>query len=237
MGFNPNKKSMPNCQTCSQQFNNVFCMMEKTMLDKIDAERIHTNYKKGETIFKEGTRPFGVFCLQKGKVKLVKNGEDGRDHILRLHRAGDLLGYRSLFSNAGYNASAIALEDCDVCFVSREVFLESLKRNSELSFEMLQLLAEDLRRADIHLTNLAQKPVRERAAEALLFIQETYGFAADGKTLNASFSREEIANIVGTATESIIRVLSEFNKEGIVVLKGKKISIPDVKSLSKVASL
>src|SRR5690606_25370492 len=95
---------------------------------------------------------------------------------------------------------------------------------------------DDLKRADTHLTNLAQKPVRERAAEALIFIQETYGFADDDKTIDAIFTREDIANIVGTATETIIRVLSDFNKEGAVMLKGKKIIIPDIQELRRIAN-
>lgn len=198
-------------------------------------EKNFTQYKKGELIFKEGTRAFGIFCLNKGKVKLVKSGEDGRSHILRLHRAGDLVGYRSLFSESGYNASAIAIEDCSVCFIARDVFTDILKNDPKLCFEVLELLSEDLRKADLQITNINRKPVRERVAEALLFIHETYGFAKDGKSIDATFSREDLANLVGTATETIIRVLSDLNKEGLIVLKGKKIEIPELERLAATA--
>lgn len=203
----------------------------------ISPEKItHTSYKKGETIFKEGTNPFGIFYLKKGKIKLVKTGDDGREHILRLNREGDLVGYRSLFSDSGYNASAICVEDSELTFVPRDTLIEAVHNNKDLSFQIIQMLAEDLRRADLHLTSLAQKPVRERVAEALIFIKETYGFEEDGKTLQAQFSREEIANIVGTATENTIRVLSDFKKEGLVILDKKKISIPDLPNLEKIAN-
>ncbi len=102
---------------------------------------------------------------------------------------------------------------------------------------MLKLLSDDLRKAEVQITHLAQKPVRERLAESLLFIKETYGFEEDGKTINALFSREDIANIVGTATETAIRLLSELNKENVILLKGKKISIVDFPKLLKIANL
>lgn len=230
------KKAEPKCSDCIHSENNLFCRIKPNQMNELMDEKTFTKYSKGEYIFKEGTRSFGIFCLNSGKVKLVKAGEDGRNHILRLHRQGDLLGYRSLFSETGYNASAIALENCQICFIPRDLFLKLVKDDSELAFDLLKMLSDDLKKADTHLTNLAQKPVRERAAEALIFIQETYGFTEDGKTIDALFTREDIANIVGTATETIIRVLSDFNKEGVIILKGKKIIIPDLHELKKIAN-
>lgn len=204
----------------------------------IDSSKIvHTSYKKSEFIFKEGTYPFGIYYLKVGKVKLVKTGLDGREHILRLNREGDLVGYRSLFSDSGYNASAVCLEDCEVSFVPRDILLDAVKENNQLAFKVINMLAEDLKLADLHLTNLAQKPVRERVAQALIFIKETYGFDGDSKTLDAQFSRDDIANIVGTATENTIRVLSDFKKEGILILDKKKISIQDYPKLEKIANV
>jgi CRP/FNR family transcriptional regulator len=112
-----------------------------------------------------------------------------------------------------------------------------LQKDSTLTVEMIKLLSDDLKKAELQITHLAQKPVRERAAEAILFIKETYGFEADGKTIDAAFSREDIANIIGTATETTIRLLSEFNKEGIIQLNGKKITILNLKQLVKTANI
>lgn len=229
-------KSGPKCSDCEQSINNIFCKIKGSKLDELMREKTFTKYSKGEYIFKEGTRSFGIYCMNSGKVKLVKAGEDGRNHILRLHRPGDLLGYRSLFSETGYNASAVALEECQICFIPRDLFLKFIKEDGDLAFDLLKMLSEDLKRADTHLTNLAQKPVRERAAEALIFIYETYGFDEDGKTIDAIFTREDIANIVGTATETIIRILSDFNKEGVLVLNGKKIIVPNINELKKIAN-
>ena len=225
------------CTHCAKRFTNVFCNPAYDSVADINAEKICTAYKKGEYIFKEGTRPHGVFCVNVGKIKLSKAGDDGREQIIRLVKPGDPLGYRSLLSGDTYNASAIALENCGVCFIPKELFLGILQKDSSLSMEMMKLLSDDLKKAEMQITHLAQKPVRERVAEAILFIKETYGFEADGKTINASFSREDIANIVGTATETAIRLLSEFNKDQIIQLNGKKIMILDTAKLLKAANI
>ena len=102
---------------------------------------------------------------------------------------------------------------------------------------MMKLLSDELHKAEVKLTHLAQKPIRERLAETLLFIKETYGFEEDGITLNVRLSREEIANLVGTATESTIRLLSDFKKDGMVDLDGKKIKILKPSLLLQTANL
>lgn len=102
---------------------------------------------------------------------------------------------------------------------------------------MMKLLSDDLRKAETNVTHMAQKPVRERLAEALLFIKETYGFEEDGTTLNLRITREELANLVGTATETVIRLLSEMNKEEVIHLDGKKIQILDTKELLDIANI
>lgn len=225
------------CNHCAKRFTNIICNPKNDSIDDINKEKICTPYKKGEYIFKEGTMPHGVFCVNKGKIKLSKQGIDGKEQIIRLIKAGDPLGYRSLLSGDRYSASAIAIEDSGVCFIPKELFLGILNKDSSLTMEMLKLLSDDLRKAEIQITHLAQKPVRERVAESLLFIKETYGFESDGKTINASFSREDIANIVGTATETTIRLLSEFNKDNIIQLNGKKILILDFPKLLKTANI
>ena len=152
-------------------------------------------------------------------------------------KSGDVLGYRALLSGDKYSGSAIALEDTQVCFIPKDVFVNVLKDDAGMAFEMMKVLSDELHRSEIKLTHLAQKPIRERLAETLLFIKETYGFEADGITLAVKLSREEIANLVGTATESTIRLLSEFKKDGMIELDGKKIQILKPKQLLATANL
>jgi CRP/FNR family transcriptional regulator len=152
-----------------------------------------------------------------------------------MKKAGDLLGYRALFCSEKYNATAVAIENTNLFFIPRDTFFEVLKMNHRLSLDMLRLLAHDLRTAENHLTELAQKPVRERLAKALLFLKETYGLEQDQATINVLLSREEIADLVGTATETAIRLLSEFRQEGIIEFIGKKISILNLSKLNNTA--
>lgn len=194
-------------------------------------------YKKGQVIFQEGSHPYGIHCINTGKVKLSHSGDEGRDQIIRLVKPGDLIGYKALISNEPYTATATVLEDSAVCFIPRDIFLQLLQKDTTLSLRMMQILTNELRRAETKITHLAQKPVRERLAETLLTLKETYGLEEDGETINVVLSREEIANLVGTATESAIRLLSEFKKEKVIDLPGKKIRILRLPQLVKMANL
>lgn len=225
------------CHSCETRFASVLGKAKREFLDEINIQKICNVYKKGQVIFHEGSHPFGVYCINSGKIKLSHLGDDGKEQIIRLLKDGDITGYRALLSGDRYGASAIALEDTHVCFIPKELFLHVLKNDAALAFEMMKLLSDELHRAELQLTHLAQKPVRERLAETLLFIKETYGFEEDGVTLNVRFSREEIANLVGTATESTIRLLSEFRKDGMVELDGKKIKILKQRELIRTANL
>jgi CRP/FNR family transcriptional regulator len=227
----------PSCQHCTHRNGSIFCKMEHDNMVEIDEEKECVNYKKGQSIFTEGNKPHGLYCVNKGKIKLVKMGEDGKEQILRLIKPGDLMGYRALLTGDRYNATAIALEDCGICFVPKHMFVNILQKDSNLTMEMMRILGEDLKKAEEHITHMAQKPVRERMAEALLFIKETYGFEPDNQTINVTLTREEMANLVGTATETAIRLLSEFKHDGIVELVGKKIKILNHPKLVSTANL
>jgi len=213
------------CQHCQARFGSIFCKAEGEQLATLNASKVCSLYKKGQVIFQEGAHSFGIYCINSGKIKLSHSGDDGREQIIRLVKAGDIMGYKALLSGERYTATAIALEDAQVCFIPKDLFLSVLQSDPSLSLEMMRILSSELRKAELKITHLAQKPVRERLAETLLFIHETYGVESDGQTLNVRLSREEIANLVGTATESAIRLLSEFKKEGMIELEGKKIRL------------
>ena len=102
---------------------------------------------------------------------------------------------------------------------------------------MMQLLTHELKTAETRIVELAQKPLRERLAEAILILKETFGFEENTTTIDVSLTREDIANIIGTATESVIRLLSEFKKDNLIELNGRKISIVDMKKLIKTANI
>lgn len=194
-------------------------------------------YKKGEIIFHEGGHGFGIYCINSGKIKLSITGEEGKEQIVRLAKGGDVIGYRAVLSGERYAATAIALEDSNVCFIPKDQYFQSLKADTSLAFETMKLLSRQLHEAEQRITHLAQKPVRERLAESLLFLYETFGFEEGTQCISVQLSREDIANLVGTATETAIRLLSELNRDGIIELTGKKIALINLKELNRVANL
>jgi CRP/FNR family transcriptional regulator len=194
-------------------------------------------FKKGQTIFSEYSFPNGVYCIHEGKVKVVHIGNDGKEQIVRLLINGSLLGYRALLSETQYTASAVAIEDSKICFIPKATFLNALKTNASLSMQLIKLLAAELGHAEQTITDIAQKPVRERMAEALLLLKEKYGLEADGATINVTLSREDIASLVGTVTETAIRLLAHYKNNKVLALMGKKIKILDMNALVRSANI
>lgn len=226
-----------NCSFCDARVLSVFKNLKGTQLEQMNHHKSCVHFKKGQSIFNESSVPFGLFCVNQGRIKLTTSGIDGKEQILRLSKAGDILGYRALLSEECYHSTAIALEDSSVCFLPKEILFSLLENNNLLGFELMKLLSNDLKVAEQQIVSLSQKNVRERIAEALLFLKATYGLLEDQQTIAVSLSREELANFVGTATESVIRFLSEFKTDGIIQLEGKKIKIINLPKLLKTANV
>jgi CRP-like cAMP-binding protein len=227
----------PECQHCESRHKSIFCDLHSDELSELAYAKGCTTYKKGQLIFGEHGWPLGLYCINTGKVKLSQSGADGKDQIIRLAKDGDVLGYRALLSGDRYSNSATALDDSNVCFIPKEVFFKLIEKNASLSLQVMRMLSENLKNAQQRITDMAQKPVRERLAEALLFLKETYGFEEDGITLNVPVSREDLANMAGTATETTIRLLSDYKQEGLLELPGRKIKIINLPKLVKVANI
>lgn len=225
------------CLLCSSRINSVFNGLSDDQLELLNKAKTCSLYKKGQIIFAENGFPHGLYCVNSGKIKLAATGYDGKEQILRFVKGGDVLGYRALIANERYQSSAIAIEDSSICVIDRQSINDLLSDNAPLLFRFLQKVSEDLRNAEEHIISLSQKNVRERMAEALLFFKATYGFEDDGQTINIVLTREEIADYVGTTTESAIRLLSEFNSDKIIQLQGKKISIINLPKLIKTANI
>lgn len=225
------------CLHCKSRVHTIFKGSNIEEEEELNRVKSCSLYKKGQYIFTENAYPLGLYCINQGKVKLATMGNNGKEQILRLSKDGDILGYRSLLSEERYHCSAIAMEDCSICFVPKDLLFKMLHENSKISIELLKLLASNLRQAEEQIISMAQKNVRERVAEALLFFKATYGLDSESNALNINFNREEIADFVGTSTESAIRLLAEFNNDGIIKLEGKKIIIVDLKKLIKTADL
>lgn len=189
-------------------------------------------FKRGQIIFFEGQRPGGLYWIKEGKVKLYKTGPDGRAQITQLLNAGDVMGYRELFCNDLYTISGSALEDTLIFTIPPIEFFQMLEQKPALLLNLAKALSNDLKSTELRMVNLAQRTVRERLAEALLAIRDVYGYA-DDRVINVNLSREDLASIVGTATETVIRLLSDMKKEQIISTLGKKIRLLDERKLIK----
>ena len=226
---------MSKCEQCIvRQFSSLKALNKEELLHMANCK---TSYviKKGEPIFFFFFSVNGVYCIKEGTCKLSKLSGNGKDQIVKLVKAGELLGQRSMISDEPANLSAVALEDMEVCFIPKSEVLGFFNTNNEFSMSMMKTICGDLKEADDHMVSMAQKTVKERLAETLLYIAETFGNNQDG-SLHIQLSREEYAGMIGTATESCIRLLSEFNKEGLIHLEGKKITLLQKEKLRKIAN-
>ena len=224
---------MAKCEQCIiKQFNSLKSLT-KDELVRISNCKTSKIIKKGEIIFEEGDMLNGVYCIKDGVCKLSKLSENGKDQIVKMVVKGQLLGQRSLISDESANLQAVALNDMEVCFIPKSEIIADLQKNPKFSFDVLQDMAHDLKEADDIIVNMAQKSVKQRLAETLIYIHDSFGVNSDG-TLSVLLSREDYASVVGTATESAIRVLSQFKKEGLISTVGKFIKIEDFNGLKRV---
>lgn len=206
-------------------------LKQETLQKLRDASR-EIKILKGDILFAEGKLPASVYFLLSGKMKLYTTDQQGREQIVHLASSGDLMGYRAVLGGDSFSCSASALEDSIVLNVPKATFLNVLDADAEFSFAVIRLLTQELRDAEHHLAGLARKPVRERIGEVLLILGDKFGYEADGETINVSLSREEIAGLVGTATETVIRMLHAMQEEGLLQTQGKKIRLTNKRGLA-----
>jgi CRP-like cAMP-binding protein len=226
--------NMSKCEQCIIRQLNSLKHLSREELVRVSACKTGRIIKKGEAIFDEGERLKGVYCIKDGVCKVSKMSENGRNQIISLVTKGDLLGERSLISDEASNLKAIALNDMEICFIPKEEIMKDLEKNPNFSMSVLKDMAKTLKTADNVIVDMAQKTVKQRLAETLLNLQTKFG-VNDENVIDVHLSREDIANIIGTATESAIRLLSELKKKKIIAFKGKDISIIDKNELETIA--
>lgn len=222
------------CEKCIVRKFSGLKTLSPEELSFISQNKTSLSFQKGELIFDEGEYLKGVYCVRHGISKLTKLSSNGKDQIIKFVSNGEVLGQRSTIANEPTNLKAMALNDMEVCFIPKNYFLDNIKNNPRFSMEMLQDLAHELKEADDVIVNMSQKPVRQRIAETILHLESSFGIDDDG-FLQIRLSREDISNIVGTATESCIRLLSTLKKEGLIATSGKRIMITDKDALIQVA--
>ena len=221
---------------CLVRSNSIFKHLTPEELEKVTFEKTTEQYKRGSIIYREGSRINGCYCIHKGIIKVFKTGIDGKEQIIRFARVGDIIGFRSVLSNELACTTAEVLDDSGLCYIPAETLVYLVKHNGNFSMELMQLTCKELGEANAYITDIAQKTVRERLAEILIHLKNDFGLD-ENNILQISLTREELANIVGTATESVIRLLSEFKQDQLIELNGRKIRILDEAGLIRIGNL
>jgi CRP-like cAMP-binding protein len=227
---------IPLCDKCALETNSIFKHLTREEAEKLNFEKDFRHYKRGDVLYHEGNRISGFYCINSGIIKVFKTGFDGKEQIIRFAKPGEIIAYRSVLSNEPACTTAKVIEDCQVCFIPSEILISFIRTNPNFALELMKLTCHELGEANSYITDIAQKTVRERLAEVLIHLVDDFGLD-DQKFLKISLTREELANIVGTATESVIRLLSEFKSDNLVELNGRKIRILNKKGLEKISNV
>jgi CRP/FNR family transcriptional regulator len=217
------------CASCSVRESGIFSAIHGNDVSEFDVHKSCHFYKKNQSLFVEGSFPRGVFCINHGKVKIYALGDEGKEQIVHIAREGEVVGFRSMLSGEPYRLSASTLEDANICFVAKDDFLNMLDTNVVMRNSVLKELSKELGERAIFITNLAQKSVRERLAYSLLLLQDVYG----EEPIN--LTREDLANFVGTATETLIRLLKDFKDEHLIDVQTRKVFITNKEALLQLA--
>ncbi len=179
-------------------------------LKSLSEERKVKHYQKRETIFEEGDYPRYLFFVKSGKVKLFKTNDDSKEYIINIFKSGEFFGYIALIKSSEYSESAAALEDADVSLIPKEDFIQLLHANRDVASQLIKMLANNISEKEEQLLHLAYNSVRKRVADAIIYLSEKE------ENENISILRDDLARIVGTAKESVIRMLTEFKGDGYI---------------------
>lgn len=227
------------CANCPSRNQGIFCDLAPDDLKQISNHKITNVYKKGQNLFIQGTHPYGIFCVSSGNIKVTQTGPDGKESIVRIVTGGDILGHRSLFTNDHYKATATAMEDTKACFIDKSFIIKAIEENPSISLNVIEKLSRDMGHAEKRSSSIHQKNVRERLAELLLLLKESHGseIAPNRYKISLKLTREEMATMVGTANETLIRYISEFKSAGLIEQDGKNIVIINEEELLEWANI
>jgi len=199
------------------------------LIQKLSEQYAVENYDKKQMLYQEGKRPRFLFYLVKGKVKAYKSHEDGKEYITNLYSDGDFIGYTALIEDSNYDDSATILEDAEVMMIPKDDFLQMVYSDISIASKFIHIITQNVKEKEDRLLNLAYSSLRKRVAKALVDIVEKFNLKEQSSPIE--ISREDIAQYVGTATESLIRTLSDFKAEKHIDIRSGKIVVNNVEKL------
>ena len=207
-------------------------LSESDLFQSLTEGRVINRYKKKQVIFSEGNHPNRLYYVVKGKVKAYKSNDFGKELVTELYGPSDFLGHVSILENAVYKRNAEAMEDTELAVIPREDFMELINNHPEALRKFIQLLAGDVTQKEERLISMAYNSLRKKVADALLTLQAKYK-ETNEQEFSINISRESLASISGTATESLIRTLSDFKQEKLIAIRDGRIYITNTSKLER----
>lgn len=200
---------------------------------KIETDAYETQeYKKKQLLYHHGKRPLYLYFIAKGKVKTFKMNDDGKELITEIYKEGDFIGYTPLLEDTMYLDNAEALEDTEVMLIPKVEFINIIGSDNIVARKFIKLLAQNLQDKEEQLLNLAYNSLRKRVATGLIQVNDKFK-SLDNNKPKLEMSREDLAQVVGTATESLIRVLSDFKSEKLIEIREGKIYVLEERKLKE----
>ncbi|MFH1016929.1 MAG: Crp/Fnr family transcriptional regulator [Pseudomonadota bacterium] len=232
------KELVHHCAICPSRLEGVFCELDGSQVEELNGAKTTNQYKRGQVIFYEGNQPKGLFCVYRGKIKLFKTGDDGRETIIKVEGPGDILGYRSILTDEPYNLTAEVIEDAEVCFIDKHFFSGLIAKEPSIALSVLRRLGHELAIVQAQLSDVLSKSVRQRLSHLLLTLQKTHGQKQGNETfIDLRLTRTELASMVGATPETVIRLLSDFSDSNYIRLDGKRILIRNSGELLREANI
>ena len=221
------------CTSCSHRKGSIFCTLPRSILDKMEREKLVYEYEPGQLIFSEGHPAFMVYHVYSGYVKLSKSGWNGEKLVIRLRGPGDIFGHRAVLSGEPYTADAMAIESTTVCAIQKEIIIQAVKDSPEFALRVMAKLSHDLRASEEQTMSITHEDVRQRVARLLLFLIEDKEESHRNRfVIPNSLSRAEMAQMIGTTPESFSRTLRSFADQKLIDVTRKDIQILNRTGLS-----
>ncbi|MEO9571829.1 MAG: Crp/Fnr family transcriptional regulator [Polaribacter sp.] len=225
----PNSKGL-GCEVCKKNQCMIHRYSNQLLLESVSKNTV-LKCKKGQQFIIEGAPVNGLFFIKKGTVKVFRTGINGREQIVRFAKDCEIIGHRGFGTQEYYSIGAIALQDTELYYFSKEHLQKVLLENPKFSYEMMLFYANELNRSENKVKSISQMTVRERVIDTLLYIHRKFGDLRG--FLNLPLSRKEYADYAGTTEEQVIRIFSTLKKEGLIISQGKKIGINNIQLLKK----
>jgi CRP-like cAMP-binding protein len=213
--------------------DSIFNELDEKDLDYLNSHIKTRLYKKKQVIFYQDSPASGIYYIKQGLVKKYKTGKDGKEQIFYISKTSDIIGYHAILSSENYSDSAAAMEDCIICFIPKEVFVDLVERSPKLSNLLLKNISHEFGVLINTLTIISQMSVRQRLALQLLLLKEKFQNPLSNTKTQIKISRDDLAALVGTAKENLVRLLHDFKQQNLIEIDGRAIVINNVKELVK----